>query len=179
MADERTLQSQRMYEGRILNVRLDTVMLADGSTTSRETVEHVDSVLVVPINYDKEVLLVSQYRKSPEKRLMEVPCGGMEKGEQPDQAAIRELREETGFTAGQLRKMAGFWIAPGFCDEYMHAYVATALMPSPLEADVDEMIDVVPVPLDTIIDSVLAGDIEDSKSIAALMMVIYVYGSSL
>jgi ADP-ribose pyrophosphatase len=160
-------------------VRVDTVNLPNGGTSQREIIEHGDSVVMVPVDDEQCVLLVRQYRKAPEKLLLELPAGGLEDGESPEEGVLRELQEEIGFTAGKLQHMSSFWLTPGFCTEYTHAYIATDLRSSVLAPDGDENIVVVTVPLAQIPDMIRSGEIEDAKSISALLMAIYIYGSSL
>jgi len=179
VAEETTLNTRRIYNGKIIDVRIDIVRLPDGRTSQREIVEHGDSVVMVPVNHEQSVLLVRQYRQAPEKALLEAPAGGLEAGETPEEGVLRELQEEIGFTAGSLERMVGFWVAPGFCTEYMHAYIATDLRPSTLAPDEDEDIEVVPVPIACIPDMIRSGEIEDAKTIAALLMVTYIYRDSL
>ena len=177
MPEEATIDSRRIYGGKIFDVRVDTVTLPNGRISQREIIEHGNSVVMVPVDNQRRVLLVRQYRKATEKSLLEAPAGGLEEGEAPEDGALRELQEEVGFTAGKLQRMAGFWLTPGFCTEYMHAYIATDLRPSVLAQDDDENIVVVTVPLSQIPDMIRFGEIEDAKSIAALLMAIYIYGS--
>ncbi|MBI4282072.1 MAG: NUDIX hydrolase [Chloroflexi bacterium] len=179
MPEESTVDSRRIYRGKIIGVRVDTVKLPRGGTSQREIVEHGPSVVVVPVDHQGRVLLVRQYRKAPERWLLEAPAGGLEEGEAPEEGCLRELQEEIGFTAGRLQRMAGFWMTPGFCTEYMHAYIATDLRRSALAPDEDESIEVVPVPLAQVQDTIRSGEIEDAKTIAALLMVIHIYGDSL
>lgn len=179
MPEEATIDSRRIYDGKIFGVRVDTVALPNGRTSQREIIEHGNSVVMVPVDSQRRVLLVRQYRKAPEKPLLEAPAGGLEEGEVPEDGALRELQEEVGFTAGKLQRMPGFWLTPGFCTEYMHAYIATDLSRSVLAPDYDENIEVMPVPLAQIPDLIRSGEIEDAKSIAALLMAIHIYGDSL
>lgn len=179
MTEEFTVDTRRVYDGKIIGVRVDTVELSNGIQSEREIVEHGESVVMIPVDSEGMVLLVRQYRKSPEKYLLEAPAGGLEKGESPEEGAIRELQEEIGFTAGNLHRISGFWVAPGFCTEYMHAYIATDLRHKTLSPDEDENIEVVPVHLDSIPDLIRSSAIEDAKSIAALLMAIHVYRDSL
>ena len=179
MQEETTVDSRRIYSGKTIGVRVDTVRLPNGGMSQREIVEHGHSVVMVPVDHQQQVLLVRQYRKSPEKSLLEAPAGGLEEREAPEDGVLRELQEEIGFTAGNLQRMAGFWMTPGFCTEYMHAYIATDLRPSALAPDEDENIEVVPTPLSLVPDMIRSGEIEDAKSIAALLMAIHLYGDSL
>ena len=100
--EEITTASQRIYEGKILSLRIDTVDLPGGGSSSREIIEHSSSIVVVPIDKHGRVLMVKQYRKAPERFLLEVPAGGLEEGEIPEEGVLRELQEEIGFTAGNL-----------------------------------------------------------------------------
>ena len=163
-----------MFEGRILTLRVDTVRLPNGRETTREIAEHSPSVCIVPIDDDGNVVLVRQYRKPVESDLLEVPAGGIEEGEVSDEAVQRELQEEIGYTAGNLRHLSSFWLAPGWCTENMHAYLATDLAPSSLEADDDEFISVVRVPLAETPKLIGDGQIQDAKSISALLLALRV-----
>ncbi len=172
MSFEPTINSEVIYEGKILDLRLHTIKLAGGKTSQREIVEHNDSVLIVPIDDHGRIILVRQYRKAANKHLLEVPAGGIEDGEEPYAAAERELQEEIGFKSDNLIHIGGFWMAPGFCTEYMHAYIATDLKESSLPPDEDENIEVVYLDIERIEDVIKSGEVEDSKSISALMMVL-------
>ena len=174
---EPTIESKDIYQGRIIKLRVDTVQLPSGRTTTREIVEHEDAVCVVPIDENNNVLMVRQYRKAAQLNLLEVPAGGVEAGETPDETALRELQEEVSVTSGSLRRLSGFWVSPGWATEFMHAYLATDLTPASLPADDDEYISVERVPLDSISGLIESGEIQDSKSIAALLLALRVLNS--
>lgn len=167
---EPTVESNVVYQGRLLNLRVDTIRLPSGRLTNREIAEHSNSVCVVPIDDENNVLMVRQYRKPAEAHLLEVPAGGVEEGEDPEEAVLRELQEEIGHAAGSIKHLASFWVSPGWCTEYMHAYLATDLTPAKLAADDDEYITVERVPLERIIGLIQSGEIEDGKSIASLLL---------
>ena len=152
--------------------------MPNGRITVREVVEHSDTVCMVPLDAEGSVLLVRQYRKPTESALLEVPAGGIEEGETPEQAAMRELQEEVSHVAGNLTPMAGFWLAPGWCDEYMYAFLATDLQPSSLEQDFDEMVDMIRVPLAETLELIEKGVIQDAKSIASLLQAMRIVGDA-
>jgi ADP-ribose pyrophosphatase len=167
--DERVLESRRLYDGRIVNLRVDTVAIDDGATATREVVEHVQAVAVVPVLADGRIALVRQYRLPAGRELLEVPAGSLDPDEDPDAAAQRELQEETGFATRRLSRLGGFWVAPGYCTEYIHIYLAEDLYESRLDADHDERIEVEIVTLDDALDRIDAGEIEDAKSVCGLL----------
>jgi ADP-ribose pyrophosphatase len=174
---ETTVESRVEFQGRIVKLRVDKVRLPDGRITTREIAEHGASVCVVPVDPQGNVLLVRQYRKPVEDQLLEVPAGGVEAGESPEQAAVRELQEEVGFTAKKIQLLSSFWISPGWCTEYMYAYLATELEPATLPADFDENIAVVPVSLGEVEGLLQSGEIKDLKTIASLLMALKQVGA--
>ena len=170
---EPTVASEVLYQGRIVNLRVDTVRLP-----TMEIAEHSPCVCIVPMDTQGNVLLVRQYRKAAEAQLLAVPAGGVEPGEGSQEAVLRELREETGFTAGTLHHLSSFWMAPGWSTEYMHAYLATDLSPAILAPDADEIISVVRVPVARIPELVQNGEIQDAKSIVSLLLAMRLLGES-
>lgn len=162
--------SRRIYEGRILNLREDTVRLANGSEARREVVEHAEVVAIVPVDGEGRVLMVRQYRLPAREVLLEIPAGGVDPGEAIEAAAQRELREETGQRAQRLEKMAGFYVSPGYVTEFIHVFLARGLFPDPGQADADEDIVVQRVPLEEALTMVEAGEIRDAKSIIGLLL---------
>ena len=168
LGPERVLESRRVHEGRVVNLRLDTVVLPNGRSAVREVAEHAPVVVIVPLDGDGNVLLVRQYRLPVQQSLLELPAGGIDAGESVEEAVQRELREETGQRAGRLERLAAFYASPGYCDELMHLYLATELEPSPLAADSDENIEVVPIPLTDALALVDRGQICDAKTIIGL-----------
>jgi ADP-ribose pyrophosphatase len=169
LAEERTLSSRRIYEGRAVRLRVDTVELSGGRQTTREVVEHDDCVAIVAVDDKDNVLLVKQFRKPVEKELLEIPAGGIDPGETPEDCVRREMREETGFLPQKLVKLGGFYSAPGFCTEYLHLYLATDLVHSPLQAEDTENISLVRQPLKEIPELIASGAIVDAKSLAGLL----------
>jgi nudix-type nucleoside diphosphatase (YffH/AdpP family) len=167
---ERVAASDRIYDGRILNVRVDTVEMADGRSARREIVEHAAVVAIVPVDSRGNVVLVRQYRLAAEEALLEIPAGGVDEGEDIEAAAQREMQEEIGHRAGILRRLAGFYVSPGYITEYIHAFLATELVEEPAPGDEDEQIEIVRVPLEDALRLIETGDIKDAKSIIGLTL---------
>ena len=170
---EKLLDSKTVYEGRMINLRVDSIELPSGRQTTREIVEHTDSVVIVPVDSSGNVLLVRQYRTAIGQALLEVPAGKTEPDEHPLQCAHRELREETGHDAEIMEDMGGFYAGPGYSTEYLHLYLATDLTPEDGTVDADEIMDVFRVPLGDTPDMIASGKICDAKSIAGLLRVVY------
>ena len=167
---EPTISSREIYRGSVVSLRVDKVRLPAGLETIREIVEHSDAVAVVPIDTNGNIVMVRQYRKAVEQRLLEVPAGGVEKGELPEEAAQRELHEETGYTAASIEPLVRFYTSPGFCTELMHVFLARKLSSGETKPDPDETIQVVPISFERVLDMVQRGEIKDSKSIASILL---------
>lgn len=168
---ERLLSRQWVYRGRAVSLRVDTVEKPSGRKTTRDVVEHEDCIVVVPVDAEDNIILVRQYRHAVSKELLEVPAGGIQPGETPEQAVCRELQEETGYFPNKLKKLGGFYAAPGYCTEYLHLYLATDLVLRPLQAEDTESIEPVRVRLADIPGLIAEGQICDAKSIAGLLTV--------
>ena len=167
--EERVLNSRRIHDGKIVNLRIDTVRLPDGHEASREVVEHAQAVAVVPVDGEGRIVFVRQYRLPVEAVLLEIPAGSVDADEDPETAAQRELREETGFRAGKLEKLTSFWVAPSYCTEFIHVYLATALTEDRLQGDEDERIETETLTLMDALARVDRGEIQDAKSICGLL----------
>jgi len=162
------LSTRRIYEGRILNVRVDKIELANGNTATFEIVEHNEGVCVIAQPEPASIVLVRQYRPATGRTLLEVPAGKLETGEDPALAAQRELAEETGYRCDGVTKMWSFYPAPGFCSEFLHLFVAHGIrkgMPQP-ERDEDIAIEVTRI--DDAWAMIQRGEIIDAKTQIAL-----------
>ncbi|MDD4334901.1 MAG: NUDIX hydrolase [Desulfotomaculaceae bacterium] len=167
--EELMISSKTIYQGRIINLRVDEVSLPDGKSTNREVVEHAGAVAVVPLNEKGELLLVRQYRYAVGKNLLEVPAGKLNPGEDYASCAGRELTEETGYEAGNLKHLLSFYSTPGFTNEQIHLFLATDLILKKQNLDDDEFIDVETVSLKQALGMVLSGEICDAKSVAGIL----------
>ena len=172
MREERILNTRQIYQGREIGLRVDAVEKPSGRKTTREIVEHGDCVAIIALDDKGDVLLVRQFRRAVGKELLEIPAGGIEPGESAAQAVCRELQEETGYLPGKVEKLGGFYSAPGYCTEHLHLYLAVDLIPSSLQAEDTEDIEVVRIVLSEIPALIASGDICDAKSIAGLLQFI-------
>lgn len=161
---EEFVSSQEIFKGKVIKVQVDTVRLPDGNTAKREVVKHPGAVVVLPLTDKKEVVLVQQYRHATGEILLELPAGKRDMGEDPLTCARRELEEETGFRASQLRVLSSFYTSPGFCDELIYLVLAKGLLKGKACPDAGEFIDVVTLPLDEAVRMVLDGEIKDAKT---------------
>jgi ADP-ribose pyrophosphatase len=168
---EKLLQSERIYDGKVISLRVDTVEFDNGKSGKREVIEHHGAVAIVPMIDDKHVFLVSQFRTPAAKALLEIPAGSINKGEDPDTCAHRELVEEISYRAGSMERLFGMFAAPGYSTEYITVYLARDLTPEPGVGDEDEFIEVRKVRLEDAIGMIESGEIEDAKSIAGLLAV--------
>ena len=178
MQPEQPLRSRSIYDGRVVRLRVDAIRLPDGREVLREVVEHRASVVVVPIDSEGNVVLVRQYRYPVGQALLEAPAGVVEESEGPEECAQRELREEVGCGSRDLWALGGFWMSPGYCTEYMHAYLARDLFPSKLRADEDESIRVERLPVSRVPRLIRQGEIRDAKTVDALLMATCLYEST-
>ncbi|MBI4311427.1 MAG: NUDIX hydrolase [Chloroflexi bacterium] len=167
---ETTTGSRQIFQGHVVTLRVDTIALPGGRTGTREVVEHSPSVTVLPVDDQGNVLLERQYRRPVGEWILEVPAGGMNEGETPEEAARRELLEETGYAASKLERLASFYMSPGFCTELMHAFLATGLTAGKATPEEDEFIQVEAVPLSRALEMVSSGEIRDAKTIAVLLL---------
>lgn len=169
--EEIQLGTKRIFEGKMINLRVDTVRLPNSKEAIREVVEHPGAVAVVPILPDGRVIMVRQYRHPIKQNLLEIPAGKLDKNEQPEDCAIRELEEETGYCCGRLRHLTSIWTAPGFSDEIIHIYVAEDLIERKQQLDDDEFLQVEIYDQKALRKMIQEGVITDSKTLIGLCMI--------
>lgn len=160
-------ESKLVYQGRVLQLQLETFTIGK-KTRTFEIVKHGGAVVIIPIAPDGKILLIQQWRRAIGKIFIELPAGTLEKGEDPMECAKRELQEETGYRTKKIKPLGGLYSAPGFCNEFLHLYLAEDLESSPLPPDDDEMIDLMPVSLDEAIEMVKTNQIQDAKTVAGI-----------
>lgn len=177
MGFEQLIESEIKFQGKLLTLRSDIVKLKTDNgrtvTITREIVEHRPIVVLIAVDNESNVLLVKQHRYATGCDLLEVPAGGIEEGEIPEFAALRELREETGYSAEKISPLGKFWAAPGWCTEYMYGFLMEDLKFCPSEADEDEDIELVRIPWSQVPELIKNGEIEDAKSIASLLSALF------
>lgn len=166
---EKTLSREEKYQGRILSVHVDQVLLPNGNTSTREVVEHVDGVAVLPMDERNNVLTVTQYRYVFGRTLLEIPAGKLDPGEDPVTGALRELKEETGAVPDTFLPLGRIIPAPGCYGETLHLFLARGLRMEAQHLDPDEFLNVERIPFDEMVHRCLNGEIEDAKTVAAVL----------
>lgn len=170
--DFKIIKRDSVYQGRAFNVEKVNIELPDQKQRFYDLVDHNDSVTIFPIDTEGNVYFVSQFRLGAEKQLLELPAGVVETGEKPELCARREIQEEIGFAAGQLQLLGDFYLAPGYCNEHMYAYLATKLSPSVLTPDPDEFLKTYKIPYREVLQMAKSGKIQDAKTLAVIALVI-------
>lgn len=164
------LKSEILFEGRVFDIRRDHLKTPSGRTAKYDIIEHHGSVVLVPMDAQGNLHFVRQYRHATGTSLLELPAGTLEPGEEPLECAKREIREEIGMAANQLREIGSFYLVPGYSTEYMHVFLATGLQESPLPPDADEYLSVEKIPFTKALEMARQGEIPDAKSLAALLL---------
>lgn len=167
---EKQESSETVYDGTILHVKKDTVILPNGNTAFREVIRHIGAVCVIPVTGDGEVIMERQYRYPLDAVISEIPAGKLDrKDEDRLEAAKRELREETGYTADSWTDLGFYYGAPAYTDEKITVFLAQGLHQGERELDDDEFLNVEKIPLKDLVDAVMEGRITDGKTIAAVL----------
>ena len=169
----KTLHSEVGYQGRAFKMRKDTLELPNGKQTVYDIIDHPGAVTIIPVDEAGNIYFIRQYRPATGEILLELPAGTLEKGEDPQECAAREIQEETGMAARAFTRLGAVWLAPGYSSEYLHFYLAEGLYPSSADADEDEFISVEKIPYQKAVEMALSGEIKDGKSLAGLL---YLHG---
>lgn len=162
--EEKKLSSEEIFDGVAIHLYRDEILLPNGNKGVREIIRHPGAVCVLPMTREGEIVFVNQFRYALNKVTLEVPAGKLEKGEDPKEAALRELSEETGITAGKIVPMGALYTTPALMDEIIYMYIATELQQGEQHLDEDEFVNAVKIPLPKAVEMVMNGEIRDSKT---------------
>lgn len=164
-----TLSTRTIYKGTVFDVNEDLIR-QDDIEYKREIVVHKGSAVIIPVFDDKTVALVRQYRHAAGEFLLEIPAGTLNRGEDPQIGAARELEEEIGVTAAKIEKISEFYVSPGFLTEKMHLYMATGLTETTQNLEEDEILTIERYSFTDALKMIDSGEIADAKTIIALML---------
>jgi len=166
--NEKRLRGETVFEGRVFSIEVDEVELENGLRGRREVVRHPGGVGILAVDRQNRVVLVRQFRYAAGRELLEIPAGRLEPGEDPMEAGIRELREETGFSAGKVTDLGYIIPTGGYCSEKIYLFLAEELAPGDTCPDDGEFVEPVMMPMDELKDAIKRGEIIDAKTIAAV-----------
>ncbi|MGV3489347.1 MAG: NUDIX domain-containing protein [Tuberibacillus sp.] len=165
---EKTIKSDSIFKGKIIELRVDEVELPNGKTATREVIKHPGAVAVIAVTKEGKLVLVKQYRKPLERLLFEIPAGKLDPGEEPEACALRELKEETGYSCESIEHVVSFSTSPGFADEVLHVYYTDSLISGDRKLDEDEFLDNYEVTLEEALKLVKTEAIYDAKTVYAV-----------
>ena len=167
---EKTISSDRIYTGKVISLKVDTVEIDNKGYKKREIVEHPGAVAIVAITEDNKVVLVKQFRKPIEQVIWELPAGKLEIGESPKECAIRELKEETGYSAKNLKLLHKFFTSAGFSNQKIYIFLATGLTKGEPDFDDDEFIEKYEIDINEAQNMVIKNEIEDAKTSIGILL---------
>ena len=167
---EKTISSDRIYTGKVISLKVDTVEVDNKGYKKREIVEHPGAVAIVAITEDNKVVLVKQFRKPIEQVIWELPAGKLEIGESPKECAIRELKEETGYSAKNLKLLHKFFTSAGFSNQKIYIFLATGLTKGEPDFDDDEFIEKYEIDINEAQNMVIKNEIEDAKTSIGILL---------
>ena len=168
--EEKTISSEYTYKGKLINVRKEIVTTRDGESV-REIVEHAEGVVIAALKPNGCLIMERQYRKPLERVVFECPAGKIDPGEDPQTAALRELREETGYRASHIEFLVKSWPSAGYSKEVLHVYLCTGLVSGETDLDENEAIDLEEHPVEELFQMIKDGKLEDGKSQIAILLV--------
>lgn len=172
---EKQIKSINIYKGKILDLYCDEILLPNGRTSTREYIKHVGAACVVPLDNDGNIIIEKQFRYPFSRVLTEIPAGKLDSKEEPHlEAALRELREETGYSAQKMIYLGEYYPTCAYSDETIHMYLATGLSFGDRNLDDDEFLGVEKMPLETAVDEIMKGNIRDGKTQTAILKA-YIY----
>ena len=168
---EKTIQTEEIYNGKVVKLRVDEVTLPNGQTSKRELLTHQGAAAIIPVTQDHKIIFVRQYRKAVEKMLIEIPAGLIDQGERPEETAVRELEEETGYTTENLIFVTSFYPTPGYTDELIYIYFTKELemLSEAKQNDEDELVELVELSLSEAKQYMKEQQIHDAKTNYAIL----------
>lgn len=170
IAEEKTISSDRIYTGKVISLKVDTVEIENKGYQKREIVEHQGAVAIVALTDDDKVVLIKQFRKPIEQVIWEIPAGKLEIGETPRECAIRELKEETGYSAKNIKLIHKFFTSSGFSNQKIYIFLATGLTKGEHEFDEDEIIEKYEIDINEARNMVIKNEIEDAKTAIGILL---------
>lgn len=166
---EKTISTKEIFNGKVVKLRVDTVELPDGQQQTREVLGHPGGVGVIALDSEKNVLMVRQFRPGAKRIMLEIPAGKLEYGENPAECGTRELAEETGYQAQTFKHLAEFYVTPAYDEEIINIYYASGLIGGTQHLDNGEFLNVEKIPFDKLYEMVINNEIEDAKTIIAVL----------
>lgn len=166
---EKPINQKYIYNGRVISLRVDDALLPNGNTAKREVIEHNGGVCVVPLTDNNEIIMVEQFRYPYAETVLEIPAGKRDGNEEPLVCGKRELKEETGLTAENYKYLGELYPSPGYCGEIIHMYLATDLCYGETDFDDDEFLNIKKMPLESLVQMIMSGEIKDAKTQAAIL----------
>lgn len=163
--EEKTVSSEVVFKGKIIDVRVDMVSLPNGEIAQRDIVKHPGGVGIVAVTEDRKIIMVKQFRKPIEKAIYEIPAGKLDPNEEIEKCGKRELEEETGYRAKKFEYLGYMYPSPGFDDEVTHLYLATELEKGKSHPDEDEFLDVEYFSIDKVLEMIMENKINDGKTV--------------
>ena len=167
--NEKVIKTEHIFDGKVVKLRVDTVELPNKKNATREVIAHPGGVGIIALDEDNNVLVVKQYRPGAKKILLEIPAGKLEYGENPEECGRRELVEETGFSAKQFCHLSKFYVTPAYCEEIINIYFARDLVEEKQNLDEGEFLNVMRIPFSKLYNMVISGEVEDGKTIIAVL----------
>ena len=167
--EEKPIKSKIVFQGELLEMHRDEVLLPNGKTSIREWINHPGAICCIPILPDGKIALIKQYRYAVKKEMIELPAGKLDKNEIPEECAVRELEEEIGFKVKKLTLLTKIYPAVGFANENMWLYLAENLVKTESKLDSDEFLELIPTKLEDAVEMVWSGKITDVKTIIGLL----------
>ncbi len=174
--EEKTLESQQIFDGRVVKLFVDKAELENGDIVTREVIKHPGGVCVVPLDENGNVLFVKQYRYPHHQIMLEIPAGKLEWGESHHDCGLRELKEETGCTCDKYTYLGSLIPTPAYCGEVIHMYLAEGLHYGEQSLDEDEFLDIEKIPLEKAAEMIMNNEIADAKTQLAILKTVMLKG---